>query len=202
MLGCKCWIAFSCNTDLPLGFLNQGFSLDRLFSRFFSTQRETNMKTRTIVLAAAAALALAAAPFVVVKFFQSSHQDLSGQKSAMQPAANVTKSHVIDVTAANYEAEVEKSSIPVIIDFSATWCGPCQSFAPKFQEAAKQYAGKVKFVHVDVDDAPGVASKFGVRSIPTIALMKNPKDGPAKASKAVGNRDLDSLKQFIEDGLK
>lgn len=78
----------------------------------------------------------------------------------------------ITVTGSNYEAEVVRSEIPVLLDFWAAWCGPCRMLAPVIEEIAEEYAGKIKVGKVNVDDEPGLAAKFGINSIPTVVLMK------------------------------
>lgn len=77
------------------------------------------------------------------------------------------------VNSANFEAEVLKSQIPVIVDFSATWCGPCQMLGPVLEEIAQERAGTVKVCKIDVDEAPDLAAKFGVTSIPAVFLVKD-----------------------------
>ncbi|MDP8218281.1 MAG: thioredoxin [Candidatus Theseobacter exili] len=73
----------------------------------------------------------------------------------------------------NFEQEVLKSEIPVLVDFWAPWCGPCQMVGPIIEEIAMDYAGKVKFCKMNVDEAFKTASQYGVMSIPTITLFKN-----------------------------
>ena len=72
----------------------------------------------------------------------------------------------------NFDAEVLKSDLPVVVDFWAAWCGPCRMIAPIVEELAGEYAGKVKIGKLDVDDNQGVAIKYGVRSIPTVLFLK------------------------------
>ncbi|MDP8257863.1 MAG: thioredoxin [Candidatus Aadella gelida] len=79
----------------------------------------------------------------------------------------------ISVNDKNFEEEVLKSEIPVLVDFWAPWCGPCQMVGPVVEEIAKEYHGKLKVCKVNVDEAPSVASKYGVMSIPTLAVIKN-----------------------------
>jgi len=81
----------------------------------------------------------------------------------------------VTITDANFENEVIKSNIPVLIDFWATWCGPCKAIAPIVEDLAKEYDGKVKIGKVDVDDNQQTAIKYGIRSIPTLLIMKNGK---------------------------
>jgi thioredoxin 1 len=73
----------------------------------------------------------------------------------------------------NFETEVLKSEKPVLIDFWATWCGPCRTIAPIVEELAVEYNGKVKFGKLDVDNNQQTAIKYGVRSIPTLLVFKN-----------------------------
>jgi thioredoxin 1 len=79
----------------------------------------------------------------------------------------------VEFTDANFDQEVLKSDIPVLIDFWAVWCGPCKMIAPIVEELAGEYEGKVKIGKLDVDNNPGVAMKYGIRSIPTLLIFKN-----------------------------
>ena len=81
----------------------------------------------------------------------------------------------ITITDDNFEVEVAKSDKPVLIDFWATWCGPCRMIAPIVEELAVEYDGRVKIGKVDVDENQQIAIKFGVRSIPTILIFKDGK---------------------------
>ena len=81
----------------------------------------------------------------------------------------------VTITDANFESEIIKSNIPVLIDFWAAWCGPCKVIAPIVEDLAKEYDGKVKVGKVDVDNNQQTAIKYGIRSIPTLLIMKNGK---------------------------
>jgi thioredoxin 1 len=81
--------------------------------------------------------------------------------------------NALAATDLNFETEVLQSDVPVLVDFWATWCGPCRMIAPIIEELAGEYAGRVKVAKVDVDQNPGVATKYGIRSIPTLAVFKN-----------------------------
>ena len=83
--------------------------------------------------------------------------------------------NVKTLTDASFDAEVLKSSEPVLVDFWATWCGPCRAVAPVVDALAKDYAGKVKVGKMDVDSNPQVATKYGVMSIPTLLMFKDGK---------------------------
>jgi thioredoxin 1 len=78
----------------------------------------------------------------------------------------------IEVTDANFETEVIKSDKPVLIDFWAVWCGPCKMIAPTVEEIAKEFEGKIKVCKLDVDSNPQTAMKYGIRSIPTLLIVK------------------------------
>ena len=82
-------------------------------------------------------------------------------------------SNVIELNDSNFDDEVVKSDLPVLVDFWAEWCGPCKVIAPVIEELALDYDGKVKFGKLNVDDHNQVASEYGVRSIPTLLVFKN-----------------------------
>lgn len=79
----------------------------------------------------------------------------------------------ITITNANFESEVLKSDIPVIVDFWATWCGPCRMIAPILAEIAEENAGRIKVGKVNVDEQMELAVKFGIQSIPTLLVFQN-----------------------------
>ena len=81
--------------------------------------------------------------------------------------------NTLTFTEENFETEVLKSEIPVLVDFWATWCGPCRALAPVIEQVAEDTAGKAKVGKVNVDEAPGLAAKYGIRSIPTLLFIKD-----------------------------
>ena len=81
----------------------------------------------------------------------------------------------IILTEENFEQEVLKSEIPVLVDFWATWCGPCMMLAPTVAEIAEEQAGKVKVGKVNVDEQMGLAMQFGINSIPTVLVFRDGK---------------------------
>lgn len=101
------------------------------------------------------------------------------------------------ITNENFESEVKQSALPVLLDFYADWCQPCQELAPMVAELAEEYAGRVKVCKVNVDDARELALSFGVRSIPTLVLMKN---GEVAAT-MVGTRPKSALEEFVNQVL-
>ena len=89
---------------------------------------------------------------------------------------------VIDITDQNFEQEVIKSTLPVLVDLWAPWCGPCRMVALVVEQLADEYNGKVKFCRLNVDDNPQTAAKYGVMSIPTLIFFK----GGAAADIVIG----------------
>ncbi len=79
----------------------------------------------------------------------------------------------ITLTKDNFEKEVTESDKAVLIDFWATWCGPCKMIAPIIEQIAEEYSDEIKVGKVNVDDEPSLAAKFGITSIPTLLLVKN-----------------------------
>jgi thioredoxin 1 len=79
------------------------------------------------------------------------------------------------VTDASFDAEVLKSTEPVLVDFHAQWCGPCKAMAPALEQVAAEMKGKVKIVKVDVDENPKVTGTYGIRAMPTLILFKGGK---------------------------
>jgi len=79
---------------------------------------------------------------------------------------------VQQITDASFDSDVLQADVPVLIDFWAPWCGPCKAIAPVVDELAKDYAGRLKVVKMNVDDNPNTPSRYGVRSIPNLLLFK------------------------------
>ncbi len=102
-----------------------------------------------------------------------------------------------EVTDAEFENEVLKSELPVLVDYWAPWCGPCRLVAPIVEELAEEYDGRVKFVKVNTDDNVGTAVAYGIRSIPTLLLFK---DGQ-QIDQIIGFRPKRDLQRLLEKGL-
>jgi thioredoxin 1 len=86
-----------------------------------------------------------------------------------------TESTPLHVSDKNFAVEVLQSNLPVLVDFWATWCGPCKSIAPVVEELSKEYAGRVKITKLNVDENPATPSQYSVRGIPTLILFKGGK---------------------------
>ncbi len=107
------------------------------------------------------------------------------------------KSGVGKVSDADFEAQVLKSSEPVVVDFWAEWCGPCKMIAPVLEEIAGTLNGKVKIVKLNVDENPATAQKYGIMSIPTLMLFKKGE----LASRQVGAAPKQKLEQWITSAV-
>ena len=100
---------------------------------------------------------------------------------------------VLKISSENFEQEVLKSSKPVLVDFWATWCGPCRMQGPVIDEAAEKLADQAVFGKVNVDEQQRLAQQYGVMSIPTLIVFKNGQ----VANKAVGFHSLEQIKQML-----
>jgi thioredoxin 1 len=109
----------------------------------------------------------------------------------------VAHENITHVSDDNFEAEVLKSEIPVLLDFWAEWCGPCKMLAPIVDEISKEYEGRLKVCKLDIDANPLTPPKYGIRGIPTLMLFKN---GDVAATK-VGAVSKAQLASFIDSNI-
>ena len=93
----------------------------------------------------------------------------------------------------NFDSEVLKSDLPVLVDFTATWCGPCKALAPIVEKVADDYAGKVKVGKLDIDESAAIAQKYGIRSVPTVLVFR----GGQKTGQHVGLTTRDKLAALL-----
>lgn len=100
----------------------------------------------------------------------------------------------IVLTEQNFEAEVLSATQPVLVDFWATWCGPCRMLAPVLEELAAEYDGRVTVGKVNVDEQPALAARYGIQSIPTVMLFKNGE----LVNTLVGFRPKAQLEQLLQ----
>ena len=101
------------------------------------------------------------------------------------------------ITDASFEADVVNSSLPVLVDFWAEWCGPCKMIAPVLDEVAEEYKSKLTIAKMNVDENPETPQKFGIRGIPTLILFKN---GNVESTK-VGALTKSQLTAFLDENL-
>ncbi len=98
------------------------------------------------------------------------------------------------VSDATFEADVLRSSRPVLVDFWAEWCGPCKMIGPSLEELAKEYGEKVTIAKVNVDESPSVASRYNVRSIPALMVFK----GGQVAASRIGAMPKNKIKEWVD----
>jgi thioredoxin 2 len=101
------------------------------------------------------------------------------------------------VTDSTFAHEVEHSPIPVLVDIWADWCGPCRMIAPSIEQLSAEMSGRVRFAKVNIDENPGIATRFGVRSIPTMLVMKAGKE----VDRIVGAQPKTEIKRRLESIL-
>ncbi len=105
--------------------------------------------------------------------------------------------HVKDVSDGTFEVEVLKSTVPVLVDFWAEWCGPCRAMGPVVESVAQKFDGTARIVKLNVDDNPSVTQRFGIKGIPTMIVFK----GGKEAERVVGATSENQLVRIIEEQL-
>ena len=104
---------------------------------------------------------------------------------------------ITNLTKDNIEKEISNSDVPIIIDFWASWCGPCQMMGPVFEELSNEYEGKLKFCKVSTESEPEVASQFGIQGIPALSVINKTKE----IDRIVGFMPKEDLKEKIDSIL-
>jgi thioredoxin 1 len=97
----------------------------------------------------------------------------------------------------NFDSEVVSSEVPVLVDFTATWCGPCRQIAPLVDQLADEFVGRAKVVKLDIDESPDTARRFQIRGVPTILVFK----GGEVVGQQVGMAPKTRLSQLIQQAL-
>jgi thioredoxin 2 len=104
---------------------------------------------------------------------------------------------IAEATDADFDAVVERASIPVVVDLWAPWCGPCRMISPALEEVARRLRGRMKLVKVNVDENPQISVRFGVQGIPTLLLFRNGE----LIDTVVGARGAEQLQAWVEGAL-
>ncbi len=105
--------------------------------------------------------------------------------------------NVHEVNDLNFDEQVLRSDVPVLVDFTATWCGPCRQIAPLVDQVADEYEGRLKVTKLDIDNSPATAQKFGIRGVPTLYVFK----GGEVVAQQVGAVGKNVIKQLVERAL-
>ncbi|MDP3640241.1 MAG: thioredoxin [Nanoarchaeota archaeon] len=105
---------------------------------------------------------------------------------------------VQELTAETFQKEVLESALPIIVDFWAAWCGPCRMLAPVFEELSKEYAGKLTFAKISVDDYPAIAQEYDVSGIPCLIVFSRGKE----AERIVGFQQKAQLQEKIDKAIR
>jgi thioredoxin 1 len=106
-------------------------------------------------------------------------------------------SDVLRIDQQNFDAEVPTCPLPVLLDFSARWCGSCTKLAPVVEELARRYAGRLKVVTIDLDESPDLASRFRVMAVPTLLFLREGRT----VERVIGTRSLEKLATLVDKVL-
>ena len=103
----------------------------------------------------------------------------------------------LELTAAKFDAQVNRSDVPVVVDFWAPWCGPCRAMAPQFEKAASLLEPGYRLAKLNTEEEQGIAARFNIRSIPTIAIFR----GGHEVARQSGAMDAQSLARWVKQSL-
>lgn len=105
--------------------------------------------------------------------------------------------NTLSVNELNFDDVVINSDVPVLVDFTAAWCGPCKQIAPLVDQLATEYAGKAKVTKLDIDESPGIATRFNIRGVPTLLMFK----GGQMVGQRVGAAPKSAIAELINKAL-
>ena len=112
-------------------------------------------------------------------------------------AMNESTKDVKHITADQFDAEVSQSTLPVVVDFYATWCGPCKAMAPAFAQVSARMDSRARFIKVNTDEEQGLGAQYGIRSIPTLAIFQSGKE----VARISGAMPAASLEQWVSSHI-
>jgi thioredoxin 1 len=136
-------------------------------------------------------------PLVVSETWFPKHVAFADSATLQRGETNMAGNGIVEVTDANFDQDVLKSDTPVLVDFWATWCGPCRAIAPIVEELAKDYQGKLKVGKMDVDANSSTPMRYKVTGIPTLLVFK----GGQVVEQIVGYRPKEAIAQAIDKHL-
>ncbi len=105
--------------------------------------------------------------------------------------------HPVELTDGNFDRVISRTELPIVVDFWAAWCGPCKMMAPHFKEAAGRFKGRVIFAKVDSDNSPQAAARFGIRSLPTLVMLR----GGQEIKRQPGAVQTAQILSWVEGGI-
>ncbi|MEC5384965.1 thioredoxin TrxC [Uliginosibacterium sp. H3] len=125
------------------------------------------------------------------------------ERSANDPTCAKCKNALLDgqpveLTDANFDRFISRTELPIVVDFWAAWCGPCQMMAPQFKQAAERFKGRVIFAKVDSDNNPRAAARFGIRSLPTLVMLR----GGAEVNRQAGAMQTAQIAAWVNNAAQ